>query len=1012
MGEWLSSCVKEQPEVREALSDLADKIREYKDAAKPSACRETGGGFWKPELTLFRPGWILFAIVSVGWGIGGVIFLRFMPNFEASAWADLLSKWTDLALRITVPVFVLGISLVALSRSISESGRFAGEYLNDSCRASWFCCLTLIAVLLGLVGCFVSTIEWFPNFVTVGICTASVGAAIDCLAMLAFVIIETIRCSIPSESIKVVSRYAARKLAYGYVNDSHIKLFYDQQRSYLKKWCEGKAIHPPSQYCIPYINSDSADNSVEIELDEGISGKNVYKDYDLKGLERLDKYLKENDAELYLSSPLFENERNMLGVLNCKNVKKNERLKSEVRKRGGKATRQRQYKFPEMDEDFWDSQESKLNEAIKRAVDKADPIQVKAYLDAVNVPLSVLRQVRRAHKVIRDVYGEYIQRGYQFLRLYLKALSEISVMKESDQAYKLVHKVRNSVWEETNKIFKDIDYHSMELYTWIAQQMYAAIRDAGDKAKNLKDLRGQFGGFYDFASNWLGDSESKNAKDANEMRLVLQKGLTKWLLAAIEKKDSEIIEQLCDAGRKIVFGHEGIKFDNNEAVAQHFVLAGRLIGSVKSGDASATAVESMFCDRYSHEPKVNFDELVKFYLGNALSFKNLDSYLRILYPLTKTHTNLFTGSSSSSGFGTTGGHEISLAFVFLAAHALKSVHPLPEPVAGMSGRITDSNIDTVSNVFDSAVKYSCGQLKKWLKSCKEYDEAKEDKEIAEATIDKTKAEEHEKKFWEGYSRAVPFLSMCLKNGNYEIDNNVENKWIYHLPKIALFNWKYPISGADGDEYGLSIGRKMEKIVFETIIESDNTESKVDGGLAKAVVEAVKWIEREGCANNKSIVIVVSKEFPEIALSKDKDFIPSWREDVKSMGFDGFYRGFPIVRLREDEDEEGEKAEKKKAQCQKVVAVDLREWLGLRVRKEVVTNRRFGELKIRNWTDEEIKQAIDSGKLDAKDTDKAKGNCPVDVSFYWQFSDRELPRTRIFTLKKEDIEGEAPAIVAG
>jgi len=317
----------------------------------------------------------------------------------------------------------------------------------------------------------------------------------------------------------------------------------------------------------------------------------------------------------------------------------------------------------------------------------------------------------------------------------------------------------------------------------------------------------------------------------------------------------------------------------------------------------------------------------------------------------------------------------------------------------MSGRITDSNIDTVSDVFGSAVKYSCGRLKKWLKSCKEYDEAKEDKEIAEATIDKAKAEEHEKKFWEGYSRAVPFLSMCLKNGNYEIDNNVKNEWIYHLPKIALFNWKYPISGADGDEYGLSIGHKMEKNVFKTIVEGDSAESKVEGGLAEAIVEAVNWMENEGCANSKSIVIVASREFPEIALSKDKDFVPSWREDVRSLGFDGFYRGFPISWLREGDEDEGEEngAKEKKPQCQKVVAVDLRGWIGLRVRKEVVTNRRFGELKIRTWTDEEINQAIKSSKLEAKDVDKAKGNCPVDVTFFWESNKDKLPKTRAFKL---------------
>ena len=81
----------------------------------------------------------------------------------------------------------------------------------------------------------------------------------------------------------------------------------------------------------------------------------------------------------------------------------------------------------------------------------------------------------------------------------------------------------------------------------------------------------------------------------------------------------------------------------------------------------------------------------------------------------------------------------------------------------------------------------------------------------------------------------------------------------------------------------------------------------------------------------------------------------------------------------------------------MVAVDLRGWIGLRVRKEVVADRRFGELKIRTWTDEEIKQAIASSKLDAKDVDKANGNCPVDVTFYWESGGDKLPRTRVFKL---------------
>ena len=1010
LAEWLTSCVKEQPEVREALSDLVGKIRKFEDAANPSACRETKGGFWSPELTLFRPGWPLFTLISVVYGIAGIIFSWFVPNCPADSWADLLGKWTDLSLMITVQVFVLGISVVAIAQSISEAGSFVGEYLNDSCRTPWFCCLTLVAVLCGLVGHFLSTIiEDVPNVVIVGICIASVGAAVDCLAMLAFVICETMRCSVPSEAIKVVSRYAARKLAYGYVNDSYVKLFRDQQKDYFEKWCAGKAIHPPSQYYGHYFKSSlytsKGDNDVEIELDGHKSGQDIYKDYDLKGLARLNKHLKKNSAELYLSSPFYESEQKILGILSCKNVKQNEQLQLVVSRKARKAIRQQKYKFSEKDEDFWDSQESKLNEAIKRAIDKTDPIQVKAYLDAVNVPLSVLRQVRKKHKVVRDAYGEYVRRGYQLLSLYLKALREIFVMEESDQANKLARKVLISVWEETKNILREMDYHTMELYTWLVQQMYTLIQDAGEKAKNLREIRGQFGGFYDFADGSLEDGESKNTEDANKIRLVLHEGLTKWLLIAVER-DVELIEQLCDAGRRIVFGREGIKFDNKEVAAQHFVLAGHWIDLAKAKKVNTTAVERLFCDSYSQGPCVNFNELVRFYLDNFLPLKMLDQYMRIFYSPTQTHINLLTGSSHSSGFGMTGGHEMALAFIFLAAHALKTIHPLPKPIAGMSGRITDGDIDTVSEVFKSAeIKYGCEQLKKWLKSCEKLDEAEENKEIAEAKIDKAKVKEHERKFWEGYSRAVPILSMCLRNGNYEIDNNVKNEWRYLVPKIALFDWKYPISGAEGDEYGLSIGHKMEKNLLNAIIEGGNAESEVKN-VAEAVGEAVKWLEKEGCSNDRGIVILAGKHSPEIEMHRDKDFIPSWREEVKSMGFNGFYRGFPISWLREDEEEEGEKdkAKEKKPQCQRVVAVDLRMWRGISVREEVVvTERKFGKLEIREWTQDEIQQAIQSEKLDVKDVDKAKRNCPVDISFYWQFSSDELPRRKTFVVRINKIE---------
>jgi hypothetical protein len=441
---------------------------------------------------------------------------------------------------------------------------------------------------------------------------------------------------------------------------------------------------------------------------------------------------------------------------------------------------------------------------------------------------------------------------------------------------------------------------------------------------------------------------------------------------------------------------------------QHFVLAGHLIGLAKAKQVNTTAVERLFCERYAHEVSLNFDELVRFYLDNSLPLKTLDHYMRIFYSPTETHINLLTGSSHSSGFGMTGGHEISLTFIFLAAHALKGTGQLPDPVAHMSGRISKENIDTVCEVFgDTLLKHGFDQLEKWIQKCEELQEMEEAKEIAKADFNEQMIMEHKKKFWEGYSKSVPVLSLCLKNGFYKIDNNALYEWRYVLPKIAVIDWKYPISGAEGDQYGISLGKQTQRKILSNIVKKSNEDSVVQSGFSNAIREAVKWLVKEECKGEEGIIIAVSKGWPATELYRDESFVPSWREDVRSLGFvdlgfDGFYEGFPIARFRGEDDKEEGPEKTNESKPEKVVAVDLRGWRGVSVREEVITERKFGRVEIREWNQGEIRQAIESEKLDVKDVDKAKRNCPVDVSFYWQFSSSELPRRKIFTLKRGNV----------
>jgi hypothetical protein len=1003
MAKWLSSCVEKEPEVRDALKDLRGKIREYEDAAKPSACRETKGGYWSSEIDLFRPDWKLFTAIIVGYGIAGALFSLLVSRSGAGTWADL-------ALTVTVPVFVLGISLVAVARSMSESGSFAVEYLNLSCRMALFCCLTLIAVLAGAVARFSITIESVPNVVTGALCAASLGAAIDCLAMLAFVVRETIRCSSPSESVRVVSQYAARNLCCAYLKEAYLKLFLTQHRDYLDKWCKGRAVHPPSQYYGHYFKSSlysgEGEDDVEIELHCRHPGENEYKDYDLGGLGQLDKYLKENNAELWLSSPLYEGEKRLLGILSAERVRKRQALQGAVLNRGRQVVRFREAEFVEEDDDFWDSQESKLNVAVERAVEKGDPIQLRAYLDAVNRPLSVLRSVRR-HPVVRDAYGEYVRRGYDFVRLYLRALREVLARQKNDPKYriedanKLLRVVRASIWDETKSMLRDSDYHTMELFTWVVPEMYKVIRDAGDEGKVIGEMRAQFGGFYEFAGGWLEDSESRDAGGANKMRVVLHEGLTKWLLIAMKEKDVVLTEPLCDTGREIVFGREEIGFDRGDVVAQHFVLAGYFIGQVKGGAVGVTteAIERLFCERHSHDVRVDLGELVKFYIGNPLPVTRLDSYLRIFFTPSQVKTDPLTGSSSSTGWGMMGSQEMELAFIFVAAKALQRGGQLPEPTADMAGKINEENLKIVSEVFKGdGLDHWIGELRDWKKKCEELDDAEEAKQIAEAELDTQKVDEWKKNFWERYSRAVPVLSMCLKSGEREIDEEAKSEWRYTLPKIAVIDWKHGISGAEGGRYGHSIGRRMEKELVKRMIGQEGGESRVEGGLSGMMDAAAGWLENKGCDGDKGIVVVAGKRAPGSELFGDKNFVAPWREDVRAAGFDGFYREFPIVWIGEEEDDEAENAKgDNRIKCERVVAVDLRGWRGIRVRNEVITKRRFGELGIRTWRDEEIQKAIESKKLDVKDGDKAKGSCPVDITFFWAYAEAKLPPRNAFVV---------------
>jgi hypothetical protein len=319
----------------------------------------------------------------------------------------------------------------------------------------------------------------------------------------------------------------------------------------------------------------------------------------------------------------------------------------------------------------------------------------------------------------------------------------------------------------------------------------------------------------------------------------------------------------------------------------------------------------------------------------------------------------------------------------------------------MSLNLKNETMMIVADLFKQREGFGHGleQLKLWRDQCKASYEAKEAKEIAEAKLEAQKMKEWCKEFWEAYSVSSPVLLLCMRNGNYEIDKAAcaEKLW-YPLPKIAVIDWKYPISGAGGDEYGRSHGSYTQRQLLDKLTENMGTTTLVEGDLSDVMSRAVGWLKSMGCDGSTGIIISMTSQGPESQLFRDDNFVPPWREDVRSMGFDGFYQGFPIVWYKKEEREAKDKQMTCDPISKKVVSVDLKGWKGIKARESMAIERVFGELTIGRWTDEEIQKAITDNKL--KLENRAKGNCPVEISLHWTLSSCEPPKTMSFEIKRD------------
>lgn len=1013
---WVSSAVLRDKEVRAAVDDIRRLVRKYGDAGSPALSRKPRKltySFLTSEVAIFRPNAILFSCVVLLFAVSGLAY-----SFTTKDPIDAVA-WADVALKAVVPIFVLGISVVNLTRSLSETGRFTGEYLNEACRMPRFCCLTFLAGMMAFVGWLTGKVSSFPPLVSGCIAAGSVGAVIACFAMLAFVIRESIRCLVPDEAIRTVSRFAAANLCHGYLREVYGRVLTTRHNAYLEQWCKEhcRAIHPPSQYYGQYPRgadgSDKENNRCAIQMRKKRPDANAYKDFHLGRLADLETYLSQHGAELHLSSPLYENEQKVLGSLRFRDATQSRVSQKDVERMANRTLRWRSFGYAMGAKALHQSHLNTLETALCKAIGNGETEEVASYLQVAIKPLSIVRQVK-GWRVIREAdQPSFI--GHDLVWLYVMAIQRLlNTIRDGAEyppgrATELARAVWKSMWEVTRDIYRDMDHHAMELFTRVVPQIYRIIQEAGEKAGPLQDMRAKFGGFYTFADRWLEKTKSEDAKAVERMRLVLHDGLTKWLLMTIEQKDGELTKQLCDAARMIVFGRKNdITFDRGVLMVRHFVLAGHLIGRAKADGIEPAAIERLFWETDIHEPRARFDDLVTFYRVSPFSPDVVESYLDIFFESEQKTNDLLIGGGHSAGSGTTGQHdEMALAFVYVAASLLAESTDNPIVIAeDMSFELNDDAIKTVSDLFKGmGLDHGFELLKIWRDKCRESSNEANAKAIADAKLNPSKVEKWRKKFWETYSRSSPVLSMCIRNGNYEIDKDVCSRLQDWLPKISVIDRKYPLVGGGGDDHGKRFAHFMERQLLTKMLGESCSVSAVEGTLSDLMKKAAVWLKKAACEGEQGVIVLMTKDGPYNSdLCGDADYLPPHREDVQSRGFRGFYQGFPVVWYKKDKEADKVKERSKEPPRERVVAVDLRGWQGVKVRECILTERKFGELEIRPW-EEEIQKTLDANKLEPKDVNKAKGYCRVDICLYWELSSSRPPRRRAFQIRVPD--GEVP-----
>jgi len=532
-------------------------------------------------------------------------------------------------LRLSIPIFVIGISITTLAHRLGESGDFTAEYLHEACRLPVFACQSFLSILFAVTAIALPSGSHLFFYWGKGILTyATLGSTLAIVPSFLFIILTLIRCANPNEAIKATTKYSMTRLVNAFAKDAYHKI---RQQS-------------------------------------GQTEQN----------KKADKY-----------KPLSEEE--------------------------------------------WNSHLMKIQNAFKKAVEVRDLEQVQAWLQIVAEPIHDVFDVFKACKESPSVYGQYNfdpSRLHRLLNTYAFSLDQLMVLEKRANLWFVERGtllIIQAVQKEVRRLFKNENYYCLRPLCWVVTGLYAQLL----KSKYSQDLhrqRAYIGSFYAYPQSLLKELPTNCPADTKgHFREILHEGLTSWLITAIKKKDNELVESLCEAGRELVFADETVDLKTDKALLQHLVLAGKLISdrlNDNTDTVSAKNLEMLISDDH-RLPKLSLRDLAMIY---KQSYPTLASDLyRFVQELgdawERTHYNPLKGSGWSTGTRFYGGLEhFTNGFLYAAALIMEqSVRPdhIPIDITNVKTRLSEL-IDNHAKLEKDGVgvmKTYFDWLKDWIDGC-------------------------------------------------------------------------------------------------------------------------------------------------------------------------------------------------------------------------------------------------------------------------------------------------------